>query len=348
MLYKSLMSHTLESQLLAVQAVIKNLDLNNLGNHTSPDLPKKTLGHAYGLAALLSVVHSRLLDVSFELSARVFSLATQLIKSSSNKDLAVASVQIQVAWILVGSLMSLGPNFVKLHLPQLLLLWKTALPKPSSKDSVSNRTEGEWTFMFHVRECVVGAMLSFLSHNSKLITADVAKRLAALLSNALSFISLVPTTFSNSSTTPNSSTTSIIPPLPSSTSLKFIDRDNMLKRRIIQCFILIKPVSSFENLSSQLLKICLSNFADPEKNMGSAITAAIAAVSGSYTSVWTTGNEYGFGVTSRLQGINIDIANHFDNNQNENKGNVTRDWINRDLVESKVENQLEQPIIGSP
>ncbi|CAJ0753037.1 4936_t:CDS:10 [Entrophospora sp. SA101] len=321
-----------------------NKDLNNLGNHTSPDLPKKTLGHAYGLAALLSVVHSRLLDVSFELSARVFSLATQLIKSSSNKDLAVASVQIQVAWILVGSLMSLGPNFVKLHLPQLLLLWKTALPKPSSKDSVSNRTEGEWTFMFHVRECVVGAMLSFLSHNSKLITADVAKRLAALLSNALSFISLVPTTFSNSSTTPNSSTTSIIPPLPSSTSLKFIDRDNMLKRRIIQCFILIKPVSSFENLSSQLLKICLSNFADPEKNMGSAITAAIAAVSGSYTSVWTTGNEYGFGVTSRLQGINIDIANHFDNNQNENKGNVTRDWINRDLVESKVENQLPKPV----
>lgn len=74
-----------------------NKDLNNLGNHTSPDLPKKTLGHAYGLAALLSVVHSRPLDVSFELSARVFSLATQLIKSSSNKDLAVASVQIQIA-----------------------------------------------------------------------------------------------------------------------------------------------------------------------------------------------------------------------------------------------------------
>lgn len=194
--------------------------------------------------------------------------------------------------------------------------------------------------MFHVRECVIGAMLSFLLHNSKLITADVAKRLTALLNNALSFILLVPATFSNSLTTPNSSTTSIIPQLPS-TSLKFTDRDNMLKHRIIQCFILIKPVSSFENLSSQLLKICLSNFADPEKNVGSAITAAIAAVSGSYTSVWTTGDEYGFGVTSRLQGINIDIANHFDNNQSKNKGNVTRDWINRDLVESKVENQVD-------
>ncbi|RIA85835.1 armadillo-type protein [Glomus cerebriforme] len=327
-----------------------NKDLNNLTNQlASGELPKRTIGYAYGLAALLSVIPSRPLDVSFELSARVFSLSTQLIKTSANKDLAVASVQIQVAWILIGSLMSLGPNFVKLHLPQLLIFWKMALPKNSNRESISNKSESEWSFMFHVRECVLGAMLSFLLHNSKLVTADVSKRLVALLNNALTFTTLVPSSFSNN-LTPNSSAISITPQLPFS-SLKFSDRENMLKRRIFQCFVAIRPISAYDNLSTQLLKLSVSQFADPEKNVGSAITAAIAAaVSGSFTSVWTTGDEYAYGVTSRLQGMNIDIANPVDNNDEEGNGRKlgVRDWLNRDLVESRVENQLEQPIIGAP
>ncbi|RGB29005.1 armadillo-type protein [Rhizophagus diaphanus] len=326
-------------------------DLNNLSNQvTSSELPKRTLGYAYGLAALLSVIPSRPLDVSFEVSARIFSLSTQLIKTSANKDLSIASIQIQVAWILIGSLMSLGPNFVKLHLPQLLILWKMALPKPNSnKESVSNRSETEWSFMFHVRECVLGAMLSFLLHNSKLVTSDVSKRLVALLNNALTFTLLVPSSFPNNPT-PNSSSISIAPQLPFS-SLKFSDRENMLKRRIFQCFVVIRPISTYDNLSTQLLKLSVSQFADPEKNVGSAITAAIAAaVSGSFTSVWTTGDEYAYGVTSRLQGMNIDIANLVDNDDEEGNGRKVgvRDWLNRDLVESRVENQLEQPIIGAP
>ncbi|CAG8476835.1 4543_t:CDS:10 [Funneliformis caledonium] len=329
-----------------------NKDLNNLANPSSTtDLSKRTLGYAYGLAALLSVIPSRPLNVPFELSAKIFSLSTQLIKTSANKDLAIASIQIQVAWILIGSLMTLGPNFVKLHLPQLLILWKTALPKSTnSKESVSNRTENEWSFMFHVRECVLGAMLSFLLHNSKLVTIDISKRLVALLGNTLTFISLVPNSFSNNPT-PNSSVTSITPQLPFSTSLKFSDRENMLKRRTFQCFVALRPISVYDNLITQLLKLSVTQFADPEKNVGSAITAAIvAAVSGNFTSVWTTGDEYAYGVTSRLQGMNIDIANLIDDDEEKSDSRKigVRDWLNRDLVESRVENQLEQPIIGAP
>ncbi|CAI2166927.1 889_t:CDS:10 [Funneliformis geosporum] len=329
-----------------------NKDLNNLANQLSTiDLSKRTIGYAYGLAALLSVIPSRPLNVPFELSAKIFSLSTHLIKTSANKDLAIASIQIQVGWILIGSLMTLGPNFVTLHLPQLLILWKTALPKSTnSKESVSNRTENEWAFMFHVRECVLGAMLSFLLHNSKLVTIDISKRLVALLSNALTFISLVPNSFSNNPT-PNSSVTSITPQLPFSTSLKFSDRENMLKRRIFQCFVALRPISVYDNLITQLLKLSVTQFADPEKNVGSAITAAIvAAVSGNFTSVWTTGDEYAYGVTSRLQGMNIDIANLIDDDEEKSDSRKigVRDWLNRDLVESRVENQLEQPIIGAP
>ncbi|CAG8605848.1 6771_t:CDS:10, partial [Racocetra fulgida] len=336
------------SELITKVLSFVNKDLNNLTTHSiSSDLPKRALGHAYGLAALLSVVPARPLYVSFELSARVFSISTQLIKSSTNKDIAIASIHLQVAWILIGSLMCLGPNFVKLHLPQLLLLWKTALPKPVSKDFVSNRTESELAFMLHVRECVLGAMLSCVLHNSKLITPDVAKRLVALLSNTLAFSTLVGTSFHNVNTQSNS-TTSVAQQLPS-TSLKFSDREIMLKRRILQCFVAIRPISSYDNLSSQLLKMCLSNFADPEKNIGSAITAAIAAVSGSFTNVWTTGDEYAYGVSSRLQGMTVDIANVIDSDQGENsRGVAVKDWLNRDLIESRLENQLEQPIIGAP
>ncbi|CAG8538967.1 8065_t:CDS:10 [Diversispora eburnea] len=334
------------SELIIKVLTLINKDLNNLTNQSAPqDLPKRTLGHVYGLAALLSVVPARPLDVSFELSARIFSLATQLIKSSANKDHAIASVQIQVAWTLIGSLMCLGPNFVKLHLPQLLILWKIALPKLTSKESITNRTEAEWSFMYHVRECVLSAMLSCIMHNSKLITPDVAKRLSALLYNTLTFILSTPTSFSNTNT-PNGSTTSIIPQLPSSASLKFSDRETSLKRRLLQCFAALRPVSSYDNISAQLLKFCLSYFADPEKYLGSAITAAIAAVSGSFTNVWTAGDECAFGVASRLQGMNIDIANDV---QSENNSRVAiKDWLNRDLVESRLENQLEQPIIGAP
>ncbi|CAG8467294.1 7812_t:CDS:10 [Ambispora gerdemannii] len=312
-------------------------DLNTfIGPSTPLDLFKRTLGHAHGLAALMSVIRDRPLDVDFEVSARVFSLSTQLIKASSNRELRVASLHIQVAWTLIGSLMCLGPNFVKLHLPQLLLLWKTVLPKPSSKETHPNHTELEWTFMFHVRECVLSAMLCFLLHNAKLVTADVAKRLVALLNNTLTFISLIPSSFQNPQ--PNSL------PLPS--SLKFSERDNMLRRRIFQCFVAIRPVSAYENLSSQLLQMSLSNFADPEKHVGSTITAAIAAVSGSFTSVWTASDEYAFGVSSKLRGMDIDFRN-IDGNPDDNVG-TSRDWLNRDLVESKVESQLEQPVLGAP
>ena len=195
----------------------------------------------------------------------------------------------------------------------------------------------------------VGNDVSFLLHNSKLVTADVSKRLVALLNNALIFTTLVPNSFPNNPT-PNSSTASVTSQLPFS-SLKFLDRENMLKRRIFQCFVTIRPLSAYDNLSTQLLKLSVSQFADPEKNIGSAITAAIAAaVSGNFTSVWTTGDEYAYGMTSRLQGMNIDIANLVDSDNEEGNGRKVgvRDWLNRDLVESRVENQLEQPIIGAP
>jgi hypothetical protein len=65
-------------------------------------------------------------------------MAMQLLKRDGENDVKVAGTEVEVTWTLIASLMSLGPNFVRPHLPQLLILWRNTLPKPTSKDSASN------------------------------------------------------------------------------------------------------------------------------------------------------------------------------------------------------------------
>ncbi|KKF95959.1 Pof6 interactor protein 1 [Ceratocystis platani] len=81
---------------------------------------------------------------------------------AGQSELRVSATQIQVAWILIGGLMALGPNFVKIHLSQLLLMWKNALPKPLAKDNTASRSLLEASFLAHVRECALGSILAFL------------------------------------------------------------------------------------------------------------------------------------------------------------------------------------------
>ena len=133
-----------------------------------PDALLRALGHAYGLAALVSIVPQRPLYVSYDVSAKVLDMATQLLKRAGEHDIKVAGTEVEVAWTLIASLMSLGPNFVRPHLPQLLVLWRNALPKPTSKDSASNagRPIAEWLFLLHIRESALGAIWCCFQHLS--------------------------------------------------------------------------------------------------------------------------------------------------------------------------------------
>ena len=135
---------------------------------SSPDAPLQALGHAYGLAALVSIVPYWPLYVSYDVSAKVLDMATQLLKCAGEHDVKVFGIEVKVAWTLIASLMSLGPNFVRPHLPQLLVLWRNARPKPTSKDSASNAGWPivEWLFLLRIRESALGAIWCFLQHNS--------------------------------------------------------------------------------------------------------------------------------------------------------------------------------------
>lgn len=166
-------------------------DLTSLLSPAAPsDINLRALGHAYGLSALVSIIPERPLYVSYDVSAKVLDMAIQLLKRAGEHDVKVAGVEVEVAWTSIASLMSLGPNFVRPHLPQLLVLWRNALPKPTSKDSANsaNRPISEWMFLLHVRDSALGAILCFLQHNSStLVTLDVGRRIASVLGNALSF-----------------------------------------------------------------------------------------------------------------------------------------------------------------
>lgn len=260
--------------------------------------PRKCVGLANGLSAVLSTATSQPLHGSVDVNSRVLQQATSLLKSASNSDLRISSTQIQVAWILIGGLMTLGPNFVKIHLSQLLLLWKNALPKPLNRDNAVQRNMLELSFLAHVRECSLGAILTFLEFNSRLLTLDVTKRLAAMLQNTTMFLNTLP---------PKRTTDDISQRL--SPALQLHDYDLMVRRRVLQCYtklVELSPASSNEVLlQTNLLPFAVASFAEPDNYTSSSFSTAIASAAGTIESIWEVGDNHGFGVTGLVRGYDV-------------------------------------------
>ena len=194
--------------------------------------------------------------------------------------------------------MSLGPNFVKIHLSQLLLLWRNALPKPLSDDNIAKRALLEVSFLAHVRECALGSMRVFLAYNSRLLTMDVSKRLASMLHNTVDFLNNLPSRKS----------TDDLEKLLSS-SLQLHDYNLMLRRRVFDCYaqlIQLSPTNAQEILlQSSVLSLATSSFADPDNMSSNSLSTSIATSSGNFDSIWEVGDNSGFGVTSLVNGLAV-------------------------------------------
>ncbi|CAK9780383.1 putative clathrin-coated vesicle protein [Cutaneotrichosporon oleaginosum] len=314
-----------------------NKDLGLLGTPATPkEVPARVLGKAFALGALVATSPSRPLYVSSDLPSKVFDMSFSLLKRAGDHDVAPATIEVQVAWHLIASLMSLGPGFVKLHLPQLLVLWRNALPKPTSKDaSVGDRGEADWNFLLVVRESALGAIHNFLQHNMSLVNIDVARRLATLFTNTLNFVNGFATAYSEllreQAANPQGGTSHAFTMRPS-----LVEREANLRRRVLQCFSGLGPSSATETMQPALMQAAITVFADPENYSGSAAQAAIAAQAGQFSSVWQSTDGYAFGVTSLLAA-------------REREGGSTDEdvFLNRDRVEMSIESQLSHPIIGS-
>jgi len=307
-------------------------ELSHLG--TGRNSPRRCIGFAHGLAATLSASPLRPLYGSVDVNSRVLTMATNLLKSSGQSELRVSSTQIQVAWILIGGLMSLGPNFVKIHLSQLLLLWKNALPKPLAKDNTAARSLLEASFLAHVRECALGSILAFLQSNQRLLTVDVCKRIATMLQNTTSFLKTLPS---------KKSTDDISQRL--TPALQLQDIDMMVQRRVLQCYIKLVKMSpaggSEALLQSNLLPLAVSLFADPENYAANSLSASIATAAGTFETLWDVGDNSGFGVTGLVRGFNVrKLPGQFENSVDIA---VLEDWS----TEEAIDKLLLSPVCGT-
>ncbi|KAJ9165516.1 ARM repeat-containing protein [Coniochaeta hoffmannii] len=286
-------------QLLSCLSVCMNSLSRELGLlGTGRSSPRRCIGAAHGLAAALSASPLRPLYGSVDINSRVLTMATNLLKSSGSSELRVASTQIQVAWTLIGGLMSLGPNFVKIHLSQMLLLWKNALPKVLSKDTTTHRNHLNASFLTHVRECALGSILAFLQFNSRLLTVDVSKRIATMLQSTTAFLRTLP------SKKHSDDISERLTP-----SLQLHDLEVMVQRRVLQCYtklVNVSPAGGTEALlQSNLLTLAISLFADPENYTPNSLSASIANAAGTFETIWDVGDNSGFGVTGLVRGFKI-------------------------------------------
>jgi HEAT repeat-containing protein 5 len=284
----------------------------------------------------VAVIPEKPLYVPYDISAKVLDMAITLLRSTGEHTVALARVEVETAWTCVAALMTLGPNFVRGHLPQLLVLWRNALPKPPSKDNVV-RTAAEWGFLLHVREAALGAILAFLRHNSPtLVTLDVARRLTTLLSNAFLFANAYaaqaphiedPLAGAENSRVPGAASDG--PSLRSSEAL--------LRRRVFQCFTVLGATSIPETTQMALLQSVISLVASAEGFAGSSVQAAIASSTGSFVSLWTTFDGYAYGVTAVEVFENASPAT--DNMEDPSFGKY---GLNRDSVEASLDDTVRR------
>ena len=280
---------------ICMNSVNRELGLLSTGRHS----PRKCIGYSNGLAAVLSISSLQPLYSSLEISSRVLKQATNLLKSSAHADFRISGTQVQVAWILIGGLLSLGPNFVKIHLSQLLLMWKNALPRPLTRENAAQHQVAEISYLIHVRECALGSILSFLEFNSRLLTTDVSKRIGAMLQNTIEFLATLPTIKSEADPSPR-----IVPSLP------LHDLVQMVRRRVMQCFTRLvtrSPHTSSELLSqTNLLTFAVSSFAEPDSYMQGSLGTSIANTAGTFESIWNVADNSGFGISTMMKGLKLE------------------------------------------
>jgi hypothetical protein len=306
--------------------------LQGSGERGGADLPKRTTGRARGLAALISIIQKKPLYVSFAISGQVLELAIGLLKSGAEHSLSISAVEIQVAWTLIGALMSLGPNFVRDHLNQFLNMWRSALPKLGEGATI--RSDAEWAFLLHVRECTLGSIYAFLNINAaSLVTLDTARRLIAMLSNSLSFVNQF------AAQHPTLSQDQVVGSERS--TLTLLDREHMVRRRIMQCFTILAHNPAMDALQENLIQVSLQSIAEPDRYIGSAAQASIAASAGNFVSIWQISDGYAYGVCSLIRDAECSIASHETSSTSQNN------LLNRDEIESRIDALQRRPIIGA-
>lgn len=139
----------------------------------------------------------------------MFGVAEELLRTA-NKNGRIALSKTQAGWILLGSLMTLGPSVIRHHLSRLLQLWKGVFPR-SMRELDQERQKGDsftWQLTLEARSgALCGkslrlkefvnvspklflAMRSFVANCSELLTDDVTRKLMVPLESAMAMMGM--------------------------------------------------------------------------------------------------------------------------------------------------------------
>ncbi|KAM6201344.1 HEAT repeat-containing protein 5A [Rhynchocyon petersi] len=151
--------------------------------------PEAVSGFSFAVTALLGAVKHCPLGIPHGKGKIIMALAEDLLCSAAQNS-RLSAQRTQAGWLLIASLMTLGPAVVSHHLARVLLLWKCVFPV-SPKDIEIEKSRGDsftWQVTLEGRAGALCAIKSFISHCGELLTEEVIQRLLPPLPCAIDLL----------------------------------------------------------------------------------------------------------------------------------------------------------------
>lgn len=232
-------------------------------------LRARLVGHSAALAALARVAAQHPLYMRNDDVDEVCLLAMDLRTRYSETPAAPhASAAVGSAWMLVGSLMALGPEFLRAQVPTLLHAWRQAWADRPWREM------DEGAYLVTERLGALSSMHAFFLHGGHaLLTPETARRLVALQSQALAFLAAW------ERRAPGTSEASL------------------LRARMLRCCTHLAQAPAMETLAPALLRLCVECLTRAEYASPSGAAPPVHAPG---ATPWTVQDGVAMGVTSLL------------------------------------------------
>ncbi|XP_035465938.2 HEAT repeat-containing protein 5A isoform X2 [Scophthalmus maximus] len=155
--------------------------------------PDALVGYGAAVAALVASAQNCPLGLPHTKGKAVLVLAEDLLRSASQSS-RISLQRTQAGWLLVSSLITLGPAVVEHHLPRLLLLWRCVFPASLREQEIELR-RGDyftWQVTLEGRAGALCAMKNLLLHCRELVTDHNIGLLLTPLACAVALLTKLP------------------------------------------------------------------------------------------------------------------------------------------------------------
>jgi dethiobiotin synthetase len=277
--------------------------ISSEANQTS--IIRQGVGYGYALGALLSATAINSHSVSDDFGSLIYTLSSEILnKNASFQSLNSTdpivfqfySSQVQVGWTLMSGLMCLGPNFVRLYLPQIMLHFHAFIQKIPTEFNfrkVSSQMEALESVQSH--EGALQALYLLISYNQNLITTSkIHKQIVKLLIQSSQFIEDCQVTISNF----GERELSLV------NIKKFCENVHMIRKRIMQCFSILPFAVSDDSLAPLLTKLSINTITHSSQK-----ESLVAWTDEDIVTDWIKWLGTGFSMTSCFHRRNIGLSN---------------------------------------